>query len=47
MDKEMSRGDTMLISIDAPTEYPVTTLQDVWSYQDDKMKAISAWNKRA
>ena len=21
MDKEMSRGDTMLISIDAPTEY--------------------------
>ena len=29
MDKEMSRGDTMLISIDAPTEYPVTTLQDV------------------
>ena len=25
----MSRGDTMLISIDAPTEYPVTTLQDV------------------
>ena len=26
MDKEMSRGDTMLISIDAPTEYPVTTL---------------------
>lgn len=29
MDNEMSRGDTMLISIDAPTEYPVTTLQDV------------------
>ena len=29
MDKEMCRGDTMLISIDAPTEYPVTTLQDV------------------
>lgn len=29
MDKEMSRGDTMLISIDAPTEYPVTTLQNV------------------
>lgn len=29
MDKEMSRGDTMLISIDAPTEYPVTTLRDV------------------
>lgn len=29
MDNEMCRGDTMLISIDAPTEYPVTTLQDV------------------
>lgn len=28
-EKEMSRGDTMLISIDAPTEYSVTTLQDV------------------
>ena len=28
MDYEMSRGDTMLISIDAPTEYHVTTLQD-------------------
>lgn len=30
MKREMCRGDTILISIDAPVEYPVTTLQEAY-----------------